>query len=195
MSLNYISSLISAIQPYSHTIEDPINNLATLGMTALYDAIVEGVQSLKRRAETSTKAYQNVLLISTDGEENSSKHSFHETSALIQNSGIPNFRIVFAIAGSTEANDDLVNLCNSEECQSYCDVINVADSSDGIKQAYTEMDQKVKLFRAGQGQDQRGVIRLDLRFGATEISADAVVEGTDVRVNVNFQFHTKPKRT
>ncbi|RUS14379.1 hypothetical protein BC937DRAFT_93917 [Endogone sp. FLAS-F59071] len=181
---------ISVIQPYSPTIENQINNLAMLGMTALNDAIAEGIQSLKRRAEISTKAYRNILLISTDGEENVSKTSFDDVSALIQNSGIPNFRIVLAVAGSIETNSELVGLYKSEECRSYCEVISVEDSSDGIRQAYAEMDQMVKLYRAGQEQGSN-VIRLDLRFGATQISADAVVEGTDVRTNVNIQFHAK----
>jgi len=180
---------ISVIQPYSPTIENQINKLATLGMTALNDAIVEGVQSLKRRAETSTKTYQNILLIYTDGEENVSKTSFDDVSALIRNPGIPNFRMVLSIAG-IESNDELIGLCKSEECRSYCEVISVADSSDGVKQAYVEMDQMVKVYRAGQEQ-RNDVIRLDLKFGATQISADAVVEGTDVKVNVSIQFHAK----
>jgi len=181
--------VVSAIQPYSHALGNEINGLETLGMTALYNGIVEGVRGLKERAEASNQpAYKNILLITTDGEENSSNNiNINDVIALIQNPGIPNFRMVLAIAGSMNSNDELVNMCQSNECQGYCDVINVADSRDGIKQAYAEMDQKVKLFRVDQ-EHQSEVIKLNLRFGATEMWADAVVEGTEVKVDVKIEF-------
>lgn len=202
----------SVIQPYATTVHNYIDKLAVSrmglglsvdendsdmstsleleGLTALYDAIVVGVKSLRERAQTTgEKTYQNILLVATDGEENWSDTKLSEVDTLLKNPDIPNFRMVLAIAGSMDLNAELIQVCKSDECKAYCDVINVADSSDGIRQAFAQIEQKVQLFKSNHTLGSKA-IELGMKFGSTEISADAFVEKSGARQTVTIDFHS-----
>jgi len=187
--------VVSQIRPYTNAIYTDIDSLTADGWTALYDAIAKGIQTLRERSKISLECtHQNILLISTDGEENHSKTSFADVMAMLKNPGIPNFRIMLAIAGDEgeNANPDLVTLLKSAECQPFCEIINVADSSEGIKQAYVQMDQKVQLLKAEHSvASQNKSINLEMKFGATEVSVEAFVASTKEKKSVTIKFHGK----
>jgi uncharacterized protein YegL len=84
------------------------------GGTALYDAITQGVQEIKRHlAEKQAKAaamkrpfvapiVEHVVI--TDGEDNSSRHTLAQTAALLAQPGICSYNLSFLgvqVAGST----------------------------------------------------------------------------------------------
>ncbi|RUS17514.1 hypothetical protein BC937DRAFT_89879 [Endogone sp. FLAS-F59071] len=168
--------------------------LQLTGLTALYDAIVAGLVSLEERAEDSDKKeYQNILFVATDGEENASTTTIAEVTELIKdlpnNLEIPNLRIMLAIAGSMELNNDLVKVCQSAECENYCEVIHVADSSEGIKLAFERVEENVQLLKSSQHLLADKVVKFDMHFGRTEVSAEVFVRESGVRKSVKTTWH------
>src|SRR5215467_1644769 len=74
------------VQDYTSSIDDILNRIIFIkakGSTALYDAVYAGIEKAKQGRHP-----KKALLIISDGEENSSRYSAKELSALLEESGV-----------------------------------------------------------------------------------------------------------
>ncbi|RUO96355.1 hypothetical protein BC936DRAFT_142167 [Jimgerdemannia flammicorona] len=141
--------------------------------THLHDAMIHGIRSFQKMDLSAQQTHQNVLMIFTDGQEYGSSSLFGDVEEILKNPNVPNFRFMLVMAGSDGSeNFQLVQLCKSNACKAYCTVVPVEDSKNGVKKGYEIVECNVQLLKNPTTSDLQNVIKLDMRFGSTEITAD-----------------------
>ncbi len=103
-----------------------ISNMTPFGNTALYDAIVEGVENAGKRTGA------NCVIAFTDGEDNESMYSYQEAIALAQEKEIPVYLI-----GTSSADTYVLQMIAEATGGYYWNANTISDVNEILQRIYT----------------------------------------------------------
>jgi hypothetical protein len=165
---------------------------APSGSTALYDAILQGLNTLKAASSQHRDlGVKNILIVYTDGEENRSKTSLVALSIALRHHNIPNFRFIFAHPANIRNNLEFVRTCRTESFKSFCVLTPVEDSKEGIASAFSRIREEIKDFNSQRPNLSSKSVQLKMRFGESMIKAKATCPSTGESRHCSFEFHAK----